>query len=133
MIFALNVDICVRMPDVPNFFLEALAVIIAKIAISTYQKKAFGELYQPLPLSSTTLRVQCLRKLRPFKFFSYKFQLNENVKALCLYCTNLNGTNISVKVIQWGKLLYDFPVFTVSHYTEQAVSIKGLSSGIASS
>ena len=59
-----------------------------------------------------------------FNFFPYRFQLNENAKALCLYCTNSKNTNIFVKVIQWDKLWYDFPVFTVSHYGEQAVSFK---------
>ena len=57
-------------------------------------------------------------------FFPCKFQLNENAKALCLYCTDLNDTNIFVKVIQWDKLWYDFPLFIVSHYGEQAVSFK---------
>ena len=59
-----------------------------------------------------------------FNFFPYKFQLNENAKALCLYCTDSKDTNIFVKVIQWDKLWYDFPVFTESHYGEQAVSFK---------
>ena len=66
-----------------------------------------------------------MRKLRPFSFFfPYKFQSNENAKALCLYCTDLKDTNIFVMVIQWDKLWYDFPVFTVSKYGEQAVSFK---------
>ena len=59
-----------------------------------------------------------------FNFFPYKFQLNESAKALCLYCTDSKDTNICVKVIQWDRLWYDFPVFTVSHYGEQAVSFK---------
>ena len=59
-----------------------------------------------------------------FHFFPYKFQLNENAKALCLYCTDLKDTNICVKAIQWDKLWYDFPVSTVSDYGEQAVSFK---------
>ena len=59
-----------------------------------------------------------------FYFFPYKFQLNENAMALFLYCTDSKGTNIFVKVIQWDKLWYDFPVVSVSHYGEQAVSFK---------
>ena len=59
-----------------------------------------------------------------FHFFPYKFQSNENAKALFLYCTDSKGTNIFVKVIQCDKLWYDFPGFTVSHYGEQAVSFK---------
>ena len=50
--------------------------------------------------------------------------MNVNAKALCLYCTDSKDTNIFVKVIQWDKLWYDFPVFIVSHYGEQAVSFK---------
>ena len=46
--------------------------------------------------------------------------MNENAKALCLYCTDLKGQNICVQAIQWDKLWYDFPVF----YREQAVSLK---------
>ena len=65
----------------------------------------------------------CIRYTH-FHFFPYKFQLNENAKALCLYCTDSKGKNICVKAIQWDKLWYDFPVFTVSHYREQAVSLK---------
>ena len=95
-------------------------MIIAKLFI--YQKKALGELYRALPLSSRTSNV-CISYAH-FNFFPYKFQLNENAKALCLYCTDLKYTNIFVKVIQWDKLWYDFPVFTVSHYGEQAVSFK---------
>ena len=41
-----------------------------------------------------------------------------------LYCTDSKGKNICVKAIQWDKLWYDFPVFIVSHYGEQAVSFK---------
>ena len=59
-----------------------------------------------------------------FNFFPYKFQLNENAKALCFYCTDSKGKNICVKAIQWDKLWYDFPVFIVSHYGEQAVSFE---------
>ena len=59
-----------------------------------------------------------------FNVFPYKFQLNENAKALCLYCTDSKGANICVKAIQWDKLWYDFPIFTVSHYREQTVSFK---------
>ena len=70
----------VGMPDVQNFFHEALAVIISKLQY-IYQKKALGELYLVLPLSS------CAH----FHFFLYKFQLNENAKALCLYCTDSKG------------------------------------------
>ena len=33
-------------------------------------------------------------------------------------------TRKGVKAIQWDKLWYDFPVFIVSHYREQAVSFK---------
>ena len=106
------------MPDVQNFIHQVLAVIIAKLI---YQKKV-GELYRVLPLSSCSFNV-CV-SYGHFHFFPYKFQLNENAKALCLYCTDLKGTNISVKVIQWDKLWYDFPVLTVSHYGEQAVSFK---------
>ena len=53
-------------------------------------------------------------------FFPYKFQLNENAKAVLhrlkrhkYFCEG-----------QWDKLRYDFPVFTISHYGEQAVSFK---------
>ena len=87
-----------------------------------YQKKALGELYRALPLSSRTFNV-CISYAH-YYFFPYKFQLNENAKALCLYCTDSKDTNIFVKVIQWDRLWYDFPVFTVSHYGEQAVSFK---------
>ena len=69
-------------------------------------------------------RSMCAYVTPVFIFFPYKFQLNENVKALCLYCTDSKGRNICVKAIQWNKLWYDFPVFTVSHYGEQAVSLK---------
>ena len=93
-----------------------------KSSIFIYQKKAFGELYRVLPLSSRTFNV-CISYAH-FNFFPYKFQLNENAKALCLYCTDSKDTNIFVKVIQWDKLWYDFSVFTVSHYGEQAVSFK---------
>ena len=41
----------VGMPDVQNFFLEALAVIIS---ISIYQKKALSKLYRALPLSNSS-------------------------------------------------------------------------------
>ena len=113
----------VGMPDVQNFFHEALALIIAKLQyLYSYQKKAFGELYQALPLSSRTFNV-CVSYAH-LNFFPYKFQLNENAKVLCLYCTDSKDTNIFVKGIQWDKLRYDFPVFTVSHYGEQAVSFK---------
>ena len=89
---------------------------------SIYQKKAFVELYRALPLSSRTFNV-CVSYAH-LNFFPYKFQLNENAKALCLYCTDSKDTNIFVKVIQWDKLWYDFPVFTLSHYREQVVSFK---------
>ena len=87
-----------------------------KTAISIYQKKALGELYQALPLSSCAFNV-CISSTH-FYFFPYKFLLNENAKALCLYCTDSKGKNICVP--QWDKLWYDFPVF----YREQAVSLK---------
>ena len=82
-----------------------------KTSIVIYQKKVFSELYRALPLSSRTFNV-CV-SCAHFHFFQYKFQLNENAKALCLYCTDSKDTNIFVKVIQWDKLWYDFPVFTV--------------------
>ena len=84
--------------------------------------KALGELYRALLLSSCAFNV-CVSYAH-FHFFPYKFQLNENAKALCLYCTDWKGKNICVKAIQWDKLWYDFPVFIVSHYGEQAVSFK---------
>ena len=38
-----------------------------------------------------------------------------------------------MKVIQWDKLWYDFPVLTISHHREQAVSFKTVDfPGIAS-
>ena len=75
-----------------------------------------------VPLSSCTFNV--CASYAHFHFFPYKFQLNENAKALCLYCTDSKGKNICVKAIQWDKLWYDFPVFIVSHYGEQAVSFE---------
>ena len=68
-----------------------------KTSISIYQKKALGELYRALPLSSCTFNV-CVSYAH-FHFFPYKFQLNENAKALCLYCTDVKGKNICVKAI----------------------------------
>ena len=41
-----------------------------------------------------------------------------------MYCTDWKDTNIFVKIIQLDKLWYDFSVFTVSHYGEQAVSFQ---------
>ena len=81
-----------------------------KTSTSIYQKKAF---YRALPLSSCAFNV-CV-SYDNFHFFPYKFQLNENAKALCLYCTDSKGTNICVKTIRWW---YDFT------YGEQAVSFK---------
>ena len=103
----------VGMPDVQKFFNEALAAIIAKLQY----------LYTRRRLSATCAFNVC-GSYAHFKIFPYKFQLNENAKALCSYCTDSKGTNISVKVIQWGKLWYNFPMLTVSHYGEQAVSFK---------
>ena len=80
-----------------------------KTSISIYQKKALGELYWALPLSSCAFNV-CVSYAH-FHFFPNKFRLNENAKALCLYCIDSIGKNISVKAIQWDKLWYDFPVF----------------------
>ena len=93
-----------------------------KTSISIYQKKAFGGLYRALPLCSCAFNV--CGSYAHFNVFPYKFQLNENAKALCLYCTDSKGINICVKAIQWDKLWYDFPVFTVSDYREKAVSFK---------
>ena len=87
-----------------------------------YQKKALDELYRAVPLSSCAFNV-CVSYAH-FNFFPYKFQLNENVKALCLYCTDSRGKNICVKAIQWEKLWHGFPVFIVSHFGEQAVYFK---------
>ena len=75
-----------------------------------------------VPLSSCTFNV-CVSYAH-FHFLPYKFQLNENAKALCLYCTDSKGKNSCVKAIQCDKLWYDFPVFIVSHYGEQAVSFE---------
>ena len=120
------------MPDVQNFLYEALSVITSKLQYlyPVYQNKALGELYRALLLSSCAFNV-CVGYAH-FHFFPYTFQLNENAKALCLYCTDSKGKNICVKAIQWDKPWYDFPVFTISHYGEQAVSLKkGRSFGIA--
>ena len=85
------------MPDVQNFFHVALAVIIAKRQyLYIDQKKAFGELYRALKIMRR--RSACTAPTRK--------------------------TNIFVKVIQWDKLWYAFPVITVSHYGERAVSFK---------
>ena len=69
------------MLDIQNFLHEALAVIISKLQ---YQK-ALGELYRALQLSSCAFNV-CVSYAH-FHFFPYKFQLNENAKALCTALT----------------------------------------------
>ena len=56
-----------------NLFYETLAVIIAKL---------FGELYRLLSLSCCAHPL--LAEVSPI--LTCRFQLNENVKMLCLYC-----------------------------------------------
>ena len=53
-----------------------------------------------------------------------QISIKRKCDGTCLYCTDSKGTNICVKVIQWGKLWYDVPILTVSYYGEQAVSFK---------
>ena len=66
------------MPDVQNFFHEALAVIIAKL-ISIYQKKALGELYRALPLSSCAFNV-CVSYAH-FHFFPIQISTERKCKG----------------------------------------------------
>ena len=73
------------MSDVQNFFLEALAVIF-DFVISILEKKAIGELYPVIPVSSCAFNV--CGSYAHFNFFPYKLPLNKNVNALLLYCTD---------------------------------------------
>ena len=97
--------------------IQALHLTLPKVIIMTEgcEMIVFGTNF----LICFQLRVQCVRKLRPFSFFPI-----QNAIALCLYSTDWKGKNICVKAIQCDKLWYDFPVFPVSHYGEQAVSLK---------
>ena len=93
-----------------NLSYETLTVIIAKL---------FGELYQVLSLSYCA-STAC-RSFIYFKLVACRFQLNENVKMLCLYCMI---QKVHLRKDQWGKLRCDFPVVTLRHYGERAVSFK---------
>ena len=110
------------MPDIQNFFHGALAVIIIKLQyLYTRRKLSVSSIERcDFPVACS----MCVLSYAHFHFFPYEFQLNKNVKALCLYYTDPKGTDIFVKTIQWDKLCYDFPVFAVSHSGEQAVSFK---------
>ena len=92
--------------------------------ISILQKKAIGELYPVVPVSSCAFNV--CRSYTHFNFFPYKLPLNRNVTRFA--CTALIcKTNICVKTIQWHKLWYNFPVVTQSCSGERAVSFKRVS------
>ena len=62
-------------------------------------------------------------KLRPFIFFPIQTSIEQKYKGILLVLHRFD-TNICVKIIQWGKLWYDF------HSGKRAVS-KRRSSGIA--
>ena len=66
-----------------------------KTSISNYQKKAFGEVYRALQLSSCEFNV-CISYAH-FHFFLYKYHLKENAKALSV-CTELTQ---KVQIVPW--------------------------------
>ena len=57
-----------------------------KSPISILQKKAIGELYPMVPVSSCAFNVCGI--YAHFNFFPYKLPLKKNVNALRLYCTD---------------------------------------------
>ena len=59
---------------------------LCKSPISILQKKAIGELYPVVPVSSCAFNV--CGSYAHFNFFPYKLPLNKNVNALHLYCTD---------------------------------------------
>ena len=58
---------------------------LCKSTISILQKKAIGELYPVVPVSSCAFNV--CGSYAHFNFFPYKLPLKKNVNALRLYCT----------------------------------------------
>ena len=59
---------------------------LCKSPISILQKKAIGELYPVVPVSSCAFNV--CGSYAHFNFFPYKLPLKKNVNALHLYCTD---------------------------------------------
>ena len=98
------------MPDIQNFFHEALAVIMA---ISSYfpGKKAFSEFYQAYHFPVVhSLLVEVMQN-----YFHPNFHLTK-MQRYTLFV--LHRFERYLNIIQWGKAWYDFPVVTVSHYRE---------------
>ena len=54
--------------------------------------------------------------------FPIKLPLNKKAKALALH--QYISYKCLLKTIQWGKVWYNFPVVTPSHFVEPAVSFK---------
>ena len=99
-----------------NFFHEALALTRRKLLVTSIERYHFQ------------LRVQCVRilKLRQFSFFPIQISIELTKMRTGSVCTapTHKVQIFAWRPIQWDELWYDFPVFTVNRYEEQAVSFE---------
>ena len=81
-----------------KFLLKSAGPSHHQTSVSRHQKKAFGELYSTVMVGSCELKLY--RIYSHFQFFPYKFQLNENTKALGVCWSNLHN-GFCVKRTHW--------------------------------